>query len=153
MVGFVKSTYERACLTGVALAATTGEAQKPTKSSLPNICSLFPSLTLTLTHCNAVTHKTSNQRACYLPQRKRATSATQGQGGATYRTPLTTHRDHEKIRAPAATLFATSTKSPPSTRQTSPPLEIALANPPHHNTRSFESAPLHVEVHRWAPRL
>ena len=34
LADFVKSTCERACLTGVALAATTGEAQNPTRSSL-----------------------------------------------------------------------------------------------------------------------
>ena len=38
LADFVKSTCERGCLTSVALAATTGEAQKPTRPSLPKIC-------------------------------------------------------------------------------------------------------------------
>ena len=99
LADFEKSTCKGACLTGVALAAATGETQKPTRLSLPKICvALSFSFTLTLTHCNAVMHKTSSQRTCYLPQRKRATSATQGQGGTTYGTPLSARRDHGEFR-------------------------------------------------------
>ena len=63
---FVKSTCEGASLTGVALAATTGEAQKPTRSSLPKICITFFFHSHSHSHCNTVMHMTRSQRTTYL---------------------------------------------------------------------------------------
>ena len=117
--------------------------------------SLSFSFTLTLIHCNTVMHRTSSQRTCHLPQRKRATSATQGQGSTTYCTPLSAHRNHNEFRVFPKPRQRSSLRlhpGPPSTRPTSPPLEIVLANPPQHNSPSFEML-LHVEAHRWASHL
>ena len=47
-------------------------------------------------HRNTAMHKTRSQRTCYPPQRKRATSAAQGQGGTTFRTPFSAHRVHNE---------------------------------------------------------
>ena len=145
LADFVKTTCEGACLTSVALAATIGNSAKAHKTFPPQICITFSfSFTLTLAHCNAVMHKTSGQRTCCLPQCKRATSATQGQGGTTYRTPVSAHCDRNDFKVfpkPRQRSSLRPHQGPPSTRQTSPPLEIVLANPPQHNNRSFENAP------------
>ena len=66
-------------------------------------------------HCNTVMHMTRSQRACYPPQRKGATSATQGQGGTTYRNPfqlIAIATSQSVPKAPAAKLLATPPRPP-----------------------------------------
>ena len=66
-------------------------------------------------HCNIVTHMTRSRRTCYPPQSKRATSATQGQGGTTYRTPFSAHREHNKSecsQSPGSEALCDPTKTP-----------------------------------------
>ena len=93
------------------------ESAKPTRSCLPKICITF-SFSVTLhsrSHCNTVTHMTRSQRTCYPPQSKRATSATQGQGGTTCRTPFSAHRDHNKSecsQSPGSEAPCDPTKAP-----------------------------------------
>ena len=147
LADFVKSTCERACLTGVALAATTGEAQKPTRSSLPKICITFSfsfTLSLILTATLRCTRHVAKELATHLSanvqlQQRRDKEAP----------PFAPLFQHIAIttslsvpKAPVAKLLAT----PPRplfnmSRQISPPLEIVLANPPQRNSRSYENAP------------
>ena len=139
---FAKSICEGACLTGVALAAATGEAQKPTRSSPPQNLHhfLFLCHSQSHSHCSTVMRMTRSQRTCYPPQRKRATSATQGQGRTTYRTPFSSSSRSQQVRVfpkPRQRSSLRPHPGPPSTCKADIPTSRNCSGKPAPTQQSF----------------